>query len=538
MTITFIIIIFIIIIIIVILTVMKHLPSTVGGSEQANTSEWCSQPCTTTYYEPTLSSATISSISVSQILGQDTKELQEKYKIGLNTEDKVNEKKYVSDLRILRNVTTNFESLRQYLKKTIESNDTGLRQVNQAIRNFGHLLRTDRTRRLFRHIDGMIAAFEDTFGADREVLYYNVRKLGDDIGRVTQYKDAARMKPLLDNVIELIGMTHTSLQGYHVKLRNVSNMRKLNDKLPLQTNGSPLLIAQCDRNVSASLMFLTNTDLAFRQFITDVGMINSSAISLIREEYHPFKHLVTSTLVCLDEFYTTLKDASNLLKSAAVTAYDDIIDLGNKYDVIDEFAPLIQHQRLAEEVLQMYSKGAITKLDMSTFISDVITENAVTSFRAFDSELRNTKIYPLREQIRRVERGIPETYKLLLNLSVQLQKYLDNKYYFTRARNMEIWKRPLPKTSPESVDDLYSTSSNVDLIWSKTTSLEEFVQTKAKYFLDEHAQAFFEEANSILDGTEKKVKEYERILVTSLRDFASILNTFKKRNELDEAFVR
>ncbi len=71
----------------------------------------CTQPCNQTVYEPTLSYAVLSTLSVGQILNREDFDLEGKYKAALETVQRVNPDVFTKDLNMLSTLERAYEEM-------------------------------------------------------------------------------------------------------------------------------------------------------------------------------------------------------------------------------------------------------------------------------------------------------------------------------------------------------------------------------------------------------------------------------------------
>ncbi|CAD5120152.1 DgyrCDS8727 [Dimorphilus gyrociliatus] len=76
----------------------------------------CSEPCERSAYEPSLSYASLSSLSVEKVLNSDTTDLYNKYKTAREINQKVDSKTYLKNLNLLHNLNTGLGKLRKFVE--------------------------------------------------------------------------------------------------------------------------------------------------------------------------------------------------------------------------------------------------------------------------------------------------------------------------------------------------------------------------------------------------------------------------------------
>ena len=76
----------------------------------------CTKPCTQSMYEPGLSQAALSILSVDSILSADTEALERQYHSAIESHQRVNDVIFVRDLQLVADIQRHYLNLRRFAK--------------------------------------------------------------------------------------------------------------------------------------------------------------------------------------------------------------------------------------------------------------------------------------------------------------------------------------------------------------------------------------------------------------------------------------
>ena len=76
----------------------------------------CTKPCTQTLYEPGLSQAALSVLSVDSILSADMEALERKYHAAIESRQRVTDVVFVRDLQLVADIQRHYLNLRRFAK--------------------------------------------------------------------------------------------------------------------------------------------------------------------------------------------------------------------------------------------------------------------------------------------------------------------------------------------------------------------------------------------------------------------------------------
>jgi len=76
----------------------------------------CTKPCTQTLYEPGLSQAALSVLSVDSILSADTEALERRYHAAIESRQRVTDIFFVRDLQLVLDIQRHYLNLRRFAK--------------------------------------------------------------------------------------------------------------------------------------------------------------------------------------------------------------------------------------------------------------------------------------------------------------------------------------------------------------------------------------------------------------------------------------
>ena len=128
----------------------------------------CPEPCTKTVFEPTQSSAAISKQNSASLL-RDAMALHRNYRTARDTQDHVIKTTYVDDLKVIKNISSNYRSLHQYVKFNLKDKHPKamFHRVQKTLNYFSSNIISDRNDRFYHKLQQLRKRFEKELGFKR-----------------------------------------------------------------------------------------------------------------------------------------------------------------------------------------------------------------------------------------------------------------------------------------------------------------------------------------------------------------------------------
>ena len=292
----------------------------------------CPEPCTKTVFEPTQSSAAISKQNSASLL-RDATLLHKNYLTARDTQDHVSKTTYVDDLKVIKNISSNYRSLHQYVKFNLKGKHPKamFHRIQNALNYFSTNLISDRNDRFYQKVWQLLNRFEKEFSFKRLNLLESVDTAIHNIYILTQFsKKKIDVTSVVANTLKSLHLVDDLLNDYDIHLTNLPNDDDLPNKLTT--------LYRCASNSSASKI----NQQAGRAF----GRNDTSCLSCVGDIVKLFKDFNTSittgtfnwtsydvqalwgsrknTLDCLDGYFNILKAIQSNANSTLNKEYDNL----------------------------------------------------------------------------------------------------------------------------------------------------------------------------------------------------------------------
>ena len=480
-----------------------------SDGEGSRCSADCPQPCRQTVYEPSLSYALLSTLSVDQILSREDFDLEGKYGVALETVQRVNSDTFTTDLKMLTSLKRHYEEMKRHVSEFL----------NEDVE------------------DAIAIKLLEAVGQMRIITVKDCNKI---LGEFHEYKKEFESKFSVN--IKLLQDYHTNLRDSYQQLRQgmelytrkiLSGYEEVDEYLPAIANNSKMW---------ASLTWATIDVLYNDMLAADPNRQN--------EKYVPVQYFTGDTReACVSTFKAAqvdLASLSNLFSAIErdtrggvqrVDLFEDYVRRLNtfmtgytsNYDATDkcvqEFSSLVNRivtwlgihtQRQVNETnkqekdrqeeainqfadnrddlnfdidivtkrLNRYSRNLIMKMDYLKAITEASggeTTTLLSKIELFTSRAQSETVDPLKTMIDQAKKELESWYKEALNFAVDIDGYLTRNYFWQRVGEMDIWKLPSPNLEEATSPYFLRETLEFWRIWDPNMPIKEFVQVSQFY---------------------------------------------------------
>lgn len=163
----------------------------------------CSEPCERSAYEPSLSYASLSSLSVEKVLTSDTTELFSKYQTAKETKQKVESKVYLRNLRLLNNVNVGLSKLRKFVEDNTKNPKKSIFVKVLSAKKYMIEKFVGDIKRVFGDFDNFIKSYNKAYNSAKLNFEKTYTETSGEISRIFQtMSDDSRRGEVKDDAIE------------------------------------------------------------------------------------------------------------------------------------------------------------------------------------------------------------------------------------------------------------------------------------------------------------------------------------------------
>ena len=292
----------------------------------------CPEPCTKTVFEPTQSSAAISKQNSAALL-RDATLLHKNYLTARDTQDHVIKTTYVDDLKVIKNISSNYRSLHQYVKVNLKSKHPKamFQRVQNALNYFSTNLISDRNERFYQKVPQLLSRFEKELRFKRKNLLEIVDTTIHNIYILTQFsKKKIDVTSIVANTLKSLHLVDDLLIDYDIHLTNLPNDDDLPNELTTlykcASNSSSSRINQqaeraSRRKDTSCLSCVGDIGKLFKDFSSSIA---AGTFNLTSYDVQALEVSQKKTLECLDGYYNILKAIQSNANSTLNKEYDNL----------------------------------------------------------------------------------------------------------------------------------------------------------------------------------------------------------------------
>ena len=455
-------------------------------------------------YEPSLSYAHLSTLSVDQILNRQDFDLEGKYGVALETVQRVNPDIFTNDIYMLTSLKRSYEEMERHVSD-------------------------------FLNDDVQEATAIKLLEAVAEMRIITVKDCDAVLGEFKEFKRMFESK-FSDN-IKLLKDYHTNLettyeqlkQGMELYTRNIqSGFNYVDEYLPVISNEAKMWTSliwatievlekdmlttdpsQQDEKYVPAQYFTEDTKKACKETFRYAPSTMANLLSLYSDiETHTksnnqrldlfqsyldrlntvmsnYTEMHEETTKCVQEFSSIVNKIvewldTNTLKNVNETSNEEI---DKQEKAINQFADnrknLDDDTEIVTTNLNKYSRNQTMKLNYLTAITSASgseTTTLLSKIDLFTTRAQSQTIDPLKTTITEAKQEVEKLYKEALKLAVDVNGYMESTYFYHRVGSMDIWRLPSPNLGEATNPYFLRETLEFWRIWDQNMPIKEFVE--------------------------------------------------------------
>ena len=458
----------------------------------------CPKPCTQAVYEPSLSYATLSSISVDKILSADFDQLRTKFDNALETRQRVEGGTFIRDIEMFKRVSRGYVRMRRFAKEYLGEEDALFPRVVAAAQNMVGVFQND-LYTLLGDVQKLHQAFVFYYLDTRNLYEYFSIELKRSLTELDQllYLTSRRhrvhefLATVSKNALTQTTFLKETIEFFALKVKNTTfaadsyKEKSLSKWLPKRfTKDSQT----CDVHLARIQRVLND----IRNLVNKIqrhaskGRVNNlhSTQGNFRSKMVDYKETQNEVEECLNEYTTVYESIRSALEgyntSAHVTKHREIL----VYNYSSEIGVIRRDNAELDKAVKEYEHGAhMKKRDLlEIFIPSETPYEKANRITKFTGRVKSRISETLRQFIQETASQLKDFYIDVMVRAARLSPYLDENHFYEAASRMILWK--LPKANLEVPDQMDDAGRELWKIWDRDTPIEGFVSSEARQHIN------------------------------------------------------
>lgn len=400
----------------------------------------CIEPCNRKVYQTQLSYASISGLSVSQILTSDLEKLDRNNRVALETRKRTQPKMFVSELAQMSRMSISYSKLLSTVKDKAWNKDRSIfKKVDKALcLLISSVMTGDIQNSTIKSTEEYINVFEAAYGRVRNTIGWHLEMLPVEIDLFLRALDSSltlkngslhindhiqRLISMLDNLGESINTYyHASKDSASIfispELKFFGNQT---DRLPEILNVKSDECEEMIRHFTETTIVETKTLL---NNITNQDQQTTTKMDIryVFDTLLKFENNMKDVSNCLDEYldflYRTREDNTQVLKTLEKDTSDLILCPSSA--TVDDILDYIDESRNVREIADKIEviTAKIAKEDTNSLIAETFNEDSIleleVELESFVSRIETRLLGPSRERITNLKKDAVNLYLQLL----------------------------------------------------------------------------------------------------------------------------
>ncbi|ELT92340.1 hypothetical protein CAPTEDRAFT_191217 [Capitella teleta] len=533
----------------------------------------CPKPCKQTIYEPGLSQAALSILSVDNILTENMETLKAKYHNALGARQRV-ESNFVDDLTMIKDIQKHYLDLRRFTKtylgdydksnfaKIWLSSETLLKifqedmgqllvsipDHNKAYKTF-YAKQVQALRVYLKDLDKTLSELDEVLSEDKG----NSKTYGEELMIEIQKQAFVRITLAhanFKNFLRIINKTSSNEVTDPEKLELLEflprrytiwekqcnlGMNKLMDNLEIIKDALYKLGAELHGgkpgDSEGRIRVLRNEEMNGR-----IQEISKEVLRLVRT-YLRKSHNVEK---CVTEYQETLENVNKWIESARALSEKYTPENRQRSAAIFNYTQEVKIIETDENDVQKlfhdYSYARISRLHMlKHFNPEGRSSEVLSHLNVFINKIQSRVTEPLRKRIESIRSDLQLHYKTGFKRAAELEKYITEHSFYDKASKMDIWRIPTPNL--ESPDRFNDKAQEFWTVWNRDVSIDDFTNKALDAHIQEGLDAFCGPLLTIIDGFEEQLLVNKQKILAALTKINNVERAYIKLLEIDHLFV-
>ena len=527
-----------------------------GASEKGDDNKCthvCPKPCNQTVYEPALSYALLSSMSVDQILTEDSTELQRKYDSALETRQRTDGDIFTRDLQMLNNLIRYYEDIVRLVREYLRSDSATFPHLLEAVQTFETDIFLSDIKSLLGTIPEFDLVYRNIYEDKKNLLFNYSTVMNNNLNEIEQL---LYLTIRGNSVHKYLGtVTDTALMHETLQRETLNLLREELLNTTLAVRNAPSQISFLPSHFFLDPHACDNKMITFNTTLNDIQAIlediQAHANRQSQQHVNQLKHLhpdflriveaynshSSSARVCFNEYPLLLEQTLAWKDESSVLVREASVRIESQdYDIDSALEKVMTDFDRVEKAENLYTDSLITKLKLLQMIlNEDSQDRPSTSISTFKARVKNWISDPVRAELLRAQTDMRNSYTKAMHLAANLSTYLVDYYFYTRAEMMQLWRNPIPNIeSPDKYDD-----EGIELwrIWDRNTPITEFVDYYSHEHINTAIAGYFHPLFAIVDTFEEQLDGMEKNLIAALEEVVQQYGDYKDERRIEHNFV-
>lgn len=515
----------------------------------------CPKPCKQTVYEPALSQAALSFLSVDNILSENI-ELSKKYHTALEAQQRVKEDIFLNDLQMIDDIHRQYVYLQGFAKKYLgDFQKSKFAKIWAASSTLVGIFDGD-IRALLQNLQSHVDAYGLFFEDASNLLTIYIMELDTGFHELSQLlqirtEDTANNRFLAD-ILDRMNMKVTlANQNFRLFQRRLADrdLLKTGDKdqdeliqyLPERFTAKN---NNCYNDIVTLMVYLEDLRKDLEKINTVEYLSRNTTNGTfvyeeIQDHIHWFLKKSAHLQRCLQEYHVALTKTQDWL-DATIKLVDNFQDQkpfsGQSFNFTAESHLIEQDEKEVAKIYQRYSIAQISKLHyLRHFDPDEQSSEVTTNINTFVDRIQNRLTEPLRDRIQKIRRDLQKEYENCFEIATNLQRYLPERTFYVAAGAIKIWRIPSPNLeNPERYED---TGTEYWKVWNRDMDMEKFTEKDLPRHVAAGLESFCNELLEVLDGFEQQLLLHKQKLLTALERVQEAYDEYIVMRKIEHQFV-
>lgn len=529
----------------------------------------CPKPCEQTIYEPALSHASLSVLSVDSILSEDKELLLFKYRRALEANQRINADIFEYDLIKLLDINRLYTDMIKFAENYLgDFQKSSLAKISIAVTTLvKKIFKSDLNNLLgdvtkyqkayidkYRNINQLIVKIYSTETKTCFEELDQLVKLSISQNETHRFLNEITEKCLMKAALmqEAVG-TFLQMSTYNREesLASASGTNGYEPgKLNVKLKYCPIIlkdVMETLETIGMTLeMFGLNKDDIKKERRKKMKS-NDSPLVIIERVFDNLSRHMTSFIDqivnlrgCLKEYDDVVSDTYKWFMRVGYDTTElskDTLFSGKVYNFTTESMKVRADWENVAKMLYGYSYGTISKLKyLSHFSSDNEESSEVLSnIDQFIDKIKTELTHPLRQRVNKIRQQLYVYYTEALSKTAELEQYLRPFIFYEKSTMMIIWKVPSPNV--EFPDRFHDKGREHWKVWNRDKTIADFSKTIAPAFIIEGLDSFCHPLIAQLDNFEEQLILSKQKLITAMSKIEDAYHAYMKKREIDHTFV-
>lgn len=520
-----------------------------------------------------MSYASISTVSVDTLLGQNEQKVINDFKMAKDTAHRIKQKPIYSTLRGLKNIISDLEMLRNFLEiNALQESTSTYGRIEEGIDRIIEYAIEDVNVTMYGDLPKWINSYDTTLKPSRDAMYGIIvdsnkalRYLSEVllwqsgtgqalIHATFKYESLLSMFQDVSFNMKRVAMTLNDFLAYFDSISRVDpgQFDVVNDTLlPISLVYRKNDTYFCDNTImdllntagsifgsidyfAAKLQDELNRNNHSNTLPPVIEVISIKQAERIRDYIKTYKNMSAGLVHCLSEYETYLDTINNWLTAIKFPdfKYSDSLNTYSQTEDLEDYI------RWFQTLESNYLNGTTNKFDLISQYQSEKSLGVVTNMETLRTRIQQAVSIPIKTAIADIERIMGEYYGLGLQLLLRLSGYFVDKQgeILSPARNLSLWRQPYASFDNPDILDFHLREEEGRR--SVPVYLVSYIESDSKDDVTAYLANYFTALAEVINEIDAEILSLIKHLQTSIDTLNRDLADFEEETDVGKEFVR